>query len=456
MTDGSARGALDEREVEEARTSKPELEFAQLPEGSAEHAQAAPAPAATDEAAKPAPQTPLHLVRGTLLLLAGAVIPFCIMAADRRFGFSVPLGCLGCAISTCGALDLFGTFDERPNTAVTRVETTATLTRFVELIAAGVVHVVALRLAVAGALPKPILSAAVLVPASFLWVVVAGFRVAQSLGSYRLDELGAERNLLRRHGFWLLVLNALLYLPMLGSFSLSDPWETHYGEVAREMLARDDWISLWWAQDGWFWSKPVLDFWMQALAFSLLGVRYMPDQMLASVAEGRFPQPEWAARMPVFLLTVLGAYFLYKGVAKAFGRRAGFLGGLVLTTMPYWYLLAHQTMTDMPYVAPLAASMGLLMLGFQSDPNREVSVYRLSLGRFKIEVSAFHVLFGAILLCVLPQVLYLLTRNVTLQFQTEPHGFRWHLDEFFSGSGGGNCGLPGNEPCQVTAPRTKN
>ena len=47
------------------------------------------------------------------------------------------------------------------------------------------------------------------------------------------------------------------------------------------MLARRDWISLWWAQDGWFWSKPVLDFWLQALCFSLLGVNFMPDQMLA-------------------------------------------------------------------------------------------------------------------------------------------------------------------------------
>ena len=58
---------------------------------------------------------------------------------------------------------------------------------------------------------------------------------------------------------------------------------------------RDDWISAWWAQDGWFWSKPVLDFWIQALAFSLLGVKYMPDEMLQGAARGRFPQPEWAA-----------------------------------------------------------------------------------------------------------------------------------------------------------------
>jgi hypothetical protein len=85
-----------------------------------------------------------------------------------------------------------------------------------------------------------------------------------------------------------------------------------------------------------------------------------------------------------------------------------------------------------------------------------VKRYRFELGRFQVELSAFHVLFGIIVVCVLPQVLYLLSRNVTLQLQAEPHGFRWHPDEFFSGSGGGNCGLPGNEPCQNHEPRNRN
>ena len=194
----------------------------------------------------------------------------------------------------------------------------------------------------------PIAAAAFVIPAAFLWLVASVYQVGVVLGPWAVDEEGQPRSLLQRHGFWVIAAGTLLYLPMQGSYSLSDPWETHYGEVAREMLARNDWISTWWAQDGWFWSKPVLDFWMQAIAMGIFGVNYRPGMMLAGAEAGRTPWPEWAVRMPVFILTIVALYFLYKGVAKVFGRRAGMIGALILATMPQWYLLAHQTITDMP------------------------------------------------------------------------------------------------------------
>jgi len=143
-------------------------------------------------------------------------------------------------------------------------------------------------------------------------MIVGGYRTLEALGVFTPPPGEAPRPLLRRHGFWLIVLTTLLYLPLLGSHSLSDPWETHYGEVSREILARNDWISLWWAQDGWFWSKPILDFWIQALAMATFGVRYGPDRMLSALQDGRVPWPEWAVRLPVFLLSLAAVYLLYK------------------------------------------------------------------------------------------------------------------------------------------------
>ncbi len=251
----------------------------------------------------------------------------------------------------------------------------------------------------------------------------------------------------RRHGFWLVVITTLILLPMLGSHSLTDPWETHYGEVAREILARNDWISLWWAQEQWFWSKPILDFWMQALAMSALGVRYASGGMLSAFAEGREPWPEWAVRFPIFLLTLLAGYLLYKAVARVFGRRAGFLGGLVLATMPQWFMVAHQTMTDMPFVATMAAAMACLLLGVNTDDEETARVYEIAVGSFRVRLSAAHLVLGAVIACSLPQILYLLSRNVEIGWLR----LRLHGDAFSSGSAG-NCGLPGNEACKPFTP----
>ena len=391
--------------------------------------------------------------RWFLVALLALVPLFLLMACDRHFEASVPLGATILLIASYVLLTALGTFDDAASESPAREPITlrALSPRLAELGGSVVSVVAALRLAVAGALPSPKLSAAILVTGTLIWLVIALCRLAEATNIF---ERGSERWFARR-GFWLVLSNILLYVPLLGSYSLSDPWEAHYGEVSREMLARDDWISLWWAQDGWFWSKPVLDFWLQGLGFSLTGVHYMPDQMLAGASAGLSPAPEWPARMPIFLLTVLATYVLYKAVSKAFGGRAGFLAGLVLTTAPYWYLIAHQSMTDMPYVAPLTAALALIVLGMRTDAEARVRTFDVAAGSRVLRFSAFHLLFGAVLVSVLPQLIYLVTRNVTLQLSAPHFGFRWHLDEFFSGSGGGNCGLPGNEPCRWAEPANR-
>lgn len=410
---------------------------------------------------KPArPPRTAPLWRGPLLTLVGALGCLILMAADRHWGtWGVPVGALFTLVAVVGVLDLFEGWNHRDTTLAQSVQVGSLTSKLIELVASSVVLAALLKLAVSGALMftpnsprQQIALAGLSISAAFLWVVICVFRVGRGIGVWRLDERGEDRGLWRRHGFWLVAITTVIYLPMLGSFSLTDPWETHYGEVAREMLAKDDWISLWWAQDGWFWSKPILDFWVQGLSFATFGVQYQPDQMLAGAASGRFPQPEWAARFPVFLMSLGSTYVLYRGMVKATGRRAAFLGGVILITMPYWFFLTHQTMTDMPYVAPLAAAGGFFLLGFLTDPEKEISGYEIQIGQRRLVLSAWHLLFGSIALLVIPQALYLISRNVSLLLSGPNLGFQWHLDQFTSGSGGGNCGLPGNQACRSGGP----
>lgn len=388
------------------------------------------------------PGNPLR-PRALRYLLLGGVGLIVLMASDAHLAFSVPLGLLAALLASFGALDFAGCFDDQDQPSLGRLTLRELRPQLLELGAITLLWVLSLRAAVAGYLPGHQWLAPLLVTVTSLAGVVSAARLVA-----RLRGPLAARTVWGRAGLWLMLGGVGLYVPWLGSYSLLDPWETHYGEVAREMLARDDWLSLWWAQDGWFWSKPVLDFWLQGLSFSLLGVDFRPDQMLAGVANGDWPQPEWAARLPVVLLSLLAVYLVYRLVAKAAGRRAGLLSGVALLCMPYWSLLSHQSMTDMPYVAPLTAALAALGLGLLADPDERVPTLELFAFGRTLRISAFHLLFGVVLLTTLPQLAYLISRNVTLQVAAPPYGFRWHLDELFSGSGLGNCGLPGNPACK--------
>jgi 4-amino-4-deoxy-L-arabinose transferase-like glycosyltransferase len=402
----------------------------------------------SDRPARHAPHT--RRLLGAAVAITWGFAAFLLMADDAQLRFGVPIGAFCVAICACGVMDMLGTFADTGVGNATQVaarELAWPVARATLCAAAAVfslwaaTHAV-LRQAVAGGL----------LAASFIGFVASLFGVGVTLGPWRSDEDGRRRTLLLRHGFWLLVAMALLYLPALGVGSLTDPWETHYGEVAREVLARDDWISLWWSWEGFFYSKPVLGIWMQSISMATLGVHVAPDQMLQGAA-GRLAHPEWAVRAPFALFAMLGGYLLYKGVARWFGRRTGLLAGIALATSPHWFFVAHQSMTDMPFVAALSGAIGVVMIAVREDDTTLAASHQVTLGRHNLRLGLWHLVFGAVLVCVLPQILYLVSRNVELVLHASgPHGFRPHLDEVHAGSGLGNCHQPGNPTCSVHAP----
>ena len=255
------------------------------------------------------------------------------------------------------------------------------------------------------------------VPLGMLLAVVAVVGLLGLLGDSPLLLRGDERATVdesprgpwwKREGFWVLLFAGALYLPMAGAYGLWDPWETHYSEVAREILSRDDWITTWWGQEGWFMSKPVLIFWMSALGMgvgSLFGLRTAPD--------GGPQFQEWCIRIPISLLAMVALWALYRAVASAFGRRAGMLVAFVLATMPHWFFLAHQAMTDMPFVGPLVLAVAMLMLAITSG-DKLADPYRVTVFGFSFRWSLWHTTIGIFLLLAVPQVMYLLTRTMVM------------------------------------------
>lgn len=149
------------------------------------------------------------------------------------------------------------------------------------------------------------------------------------------------------------VLCCALLVPGLWSYSLIDPWETHYGEVARRMLQDEDWVHTQWQDEG-FRSKPVLTFWLMAASMKVLGVA---DGGGYSGELVQSPVTMLAIRLPFALFGVLGLAMTWWILARLCGRRVAYLGALVVGTCPFYALVARQGITDMTLVACMMAAI---------------------------------------------------------------------------------------------------
>lgn len=143
---------------------------------------------------------------------------------------------------------------------------------------------------------------------------------------------------------------SLLFIPYLGAVGLWDPWETHYGEVAREMIQRNDYVYPYW-ENAWFFSKPAFTMWMQALGMQIFG----SDIASGPGALGRYT--EWGMRLPFAAFSILAVAMLSYALSRVVKVRVGLATAFVLSTMPLYFLLSRQAVTDPPVVSALICAM---------------------------------------------------------------------------------------------------
>lgn len=157
------------------------------------------------------------------------------------------------------------------------------------------------------------------------------------------------------------VLAVALLLPGVWSYSLIDPWETHYGEVARRMLQDHDWVHTQWQDEG-FRSKPVLTFWLMASSMKLLGVAddggYSGELVESAVTM-------LAIRLPFVLFGVMGLVLTWWMLARLVSRRVAYLGFLVIGTCPFYALVARQGITDMTLVACMMGAVAMWLMALE-------------------------------------------------------------------------------------------
>jgi len=144
----------------------------------------------------------------------------------------------------------------------------------------------------------------------------------------------------------LLALGLLFFLPKLG-MPLLDPDEGLYADIAREMLARGDWVVP--HVNGIpYLEKPPLYFWLTALTFWLFG------------------PSEWATRLWSALAALGTVLLTWRIGRRLYGAPAGLMAGVVMVSVVGNALYVRRASTDQLFVFCLT----LAMYGFLRDAER--------------------------------------------------------------------------------------
>jgi 4-amino-4-deoxy-L-arabinose transferase-like glycosyltransferase len=128
----------------------------------------------------------------------------------------------------------------------------------------------------------------------------------------------------------LLLVGMPVFLLGLGTPALYDPHESLYAEIARDMVARGDWLTPH-LNDTRYLDKPPLFYWLIALSYTLLGVS------------------EFAARLPTALSGLGGVLLTWAIGRHLFDGRAGFFAGTVLMTSLGYWIFSRQLLPDMVF-----------------------------------------------------------------------------------------------------------
>jgi 4-amino-4-deoxy-L-arabinose transferase-like glycosyltransferase len=147
---------------------------------------------------------------------------------------------------------------------------------------------------------------------------------------------------------WLIVPLLFLYLFDLGRVGFLGPDEPRYASVGREMARSRDFVTPRLDGQPWF-EKPPLLYWMTAAGRALR----LPD--------------EWAARLPVALMSVIFLIFFFETIQREFSDRVAVSATAILATCAGWVAYSFAAVTDLPMTVTFAAAMLIAILETRSE-----------------------------------------------------------------------------------------
>ena len=153
---------------------------------------------------------------------------------------------------------------------------------------------------------------------------------------------------------------AFLFFFGLGHFGLLGADEPRYAQVAREMLARHDWITPTLGGKPWL-EKPVLYYWQAMLSFSIFGVT------------------DWAARIPsaVDAVFMVAAVYMF---LRRFRYESPLDGALITASCAGVIGFARAAATDMPLASMFAIAMLAWYAWLESSEKKYLAAFYVFLG----------------------------------------------------------------------------
>jgi 4-amino-4-deoxy-L-arabinose transferase-like glycosyltransferase len=148
----------------------------------------------------------------------------------------------------------------------------------------------------------------------------------------------------------LLILFILVWLYMLGVRTLVPTDEGRYAEMAREMVATQDWITTRLNGIKYF-EKPPLQTWMNAITFELFGLG------------------EWQARLWTGLCGLFGIGLVAYTGRRIYNGRVAFYAALVLGSSFYWAGMGHINSLDMGLSGMMTLALCSLLLAQRYEAN---------------------------------------------------------------------------------------
>lgn len=148
----------------------------------------------------------------------------------------------------------------------------------------------------------------------------------------------------QRHWMWVFLPYGMILMAYLAGMvvDLIEIDATQYATMSRQMFQTGDYLHIW-DKGRSYLDKPPLVFWMASLSYKLFGVS------------------GWAYKLPSVLFSIWAIYGTDRLGRLLYGRRAGYLSGLILGSCQAFFLMNNDVKTDMYLIAPMVVGLWLLL-----------------------------------------------------------------------------------------------